>query len=137
MASVLKAATHVFNPLAMPIASSGLIPVWGVIRHRGRKSGRAFATPVALAATRDGFVVPLPWGDRTDWCRNVFAARGGAYAGTAADTQSAYLRNFLGLLGITDIEFVYAEGIAISDASKQAAVTQAKQAIEQLHAAPS
>src|SRR5438093_13558127 len=78
MASVLKAATHVFNPLAMPIASSGLIPVWGVIRHRGRKSGRAFATPVALAATRDGFVVPLPWGDRTDWCRNVFAARGGA-----------------------------------------------------------
>ncbi len=65
----------------------------------------------------------------------VFAARGGAYAGTAADTQSAYLRNFLGLLGITDIEFVYAEGIAISDASKQAAVTRAKQAIEQLHAA--
>src|SRR5438093_12951772 len=76
MASVLKAATHVFNPLAMPIASSGLIPVWGVIRHRGRKSVRAFATPVALAATRDGFVVPLPWGDRTDGCRNVFAARG-------------------------------------------------------------
>lgn len=77
MVSVLKAATHVFNPLAMPVASSGVIPLWGVMRHRGRKSGRAFATPIALAATRDAFVVPLPWGDRTDWCRNVVAAGGG------------------------------------------------------------
>ena len=75
MNSALKAATHLFNPLAMPFASSGLIPLWGVIRHRGRKSGRSFATPIALAATPEGFVVPLPWGDRTDWCRNVFAAR--------------------------------------------------------------
>jgi deazaflavin-dependent oxidoreductase (nitroreductase family) len=78
MTNVLKAATHVFNPLAMPLASSGVIPVWGVIRHRGRKSGRSFATPIALAATRDGFVVPLPWGEGTDWCRNVVAARGAA-----------------------------------------------------------
>jgi deazaflavin-dependent oxidoreductase (nitroreductase family) len=78
MNSVLKAGTHLFNPVAMPVASSGLIPLWGVIRHRGRKSGRSFATPIALAATRDGFVVPLPWGDRTDWCRNVFAAHGAA-----------------------------------------------------------
>ena len=77
MNSVLKAATHLFNPLAMPLASSGLIPVWGVVRHRGRKSGRAFATPVALGATDSEFVVPLPYGDRTDWCRNVLAAGGG------------------------------------------------------------
>ena len=77
MNSLLKAATRVFNPIALPLASSGLIPLWGVVRHRGRRSGRAFATPIALAATRDGFVVPLPWGDRTDWCRNVVAAGGG------------------------------------------------------------
>jgi deazaflavin-dependent oxidoreductase (nitroreductase family) len=77
MASVIRSATHLFNPLAMPIARSGFIPVWGVVRHRGRKSGRAFATPIALAATPDGFVIPLPWGDGTDWCRNVVAAGGG------------------------------------------------------------
>ena len=60
----------------------------------------------------------------------VFASRGGLYAGGPRDTQSAYLRNFLGLLGIADVEFVYAEGLAISDASKQAALAQAQQAIE-------
>lgn len=64
----------------------------------------------------------------------VFAARGGLYAGKPQDTQSAYLKNFLGLLGITDVEFVYAEGIAISAESKDAAIAQAKQAIAQLNA---
>lgn len=63
----------------------------------------------------------------------VFATRGGIYAGQPHDTQSAYLKNFLGLLGITDIEFVYAEGIAISAESKDAAIAQAKQAIAQLN----
>lgn len=65
----------------------------------------------------------------------IFAARGGFYAGKPNDTQSAYLRNFLGLLGITDIEFVYAEGLAISAASKQTALAQAQQGIARLHAA--
>ncbi len=64
----------------------------------------------------------------------VFATRGGFYAGTTADTQSAYLRNFLGLIGITDIEFVYAEGIAVGEAAKQAALAQAREAIVRLHA---
>jgi FMN-dependent NADH-azoreductase len=63
----------------------------------------------------------------------VFASRGGLYAGRPQDTQSAYLRNFLGFLGITDVEFVYAEGLAISDASKQASLAQARQAVERLH----
>jgi len=62
----------------------------------------------------------------------VFASRGGIYAGKPNDTQSACLRNFLGLLGITDIEFVYAEGLAIGDASKQAALSEARKAIARL-----
>jgi deazaflavin-dependent oxidoreductase (nitroreductase family) len=77
MGSVLKALTKVFNPLAMPIARLGLISVWGVVRHTGRRSGRTFSTPIALTATREGFVIPLPWGEKTDWCRNVRAANGG------------------------------------------------------------
>ncbi len=64
----------------------------------------------------------------------VFAARGGLYAGKPQDTQTAYLKTFLGLLGLTDIEFVYAEGLAISAASKEASLTTAKQAVARLHA---
>jgi len=59
----------------------------------------------------------------------VFAARGGIYAGTPADTQTPYLRSFLAFLGITDVEFVYAEGLAISDASRKAALEKAEAAI--------
>lgn len=63
----------------------------------------------------------------------IFAARGGLYAGTPADTQTAYVRNFLAFLGITDVEFVYAEGLAISDASRKAALEKAEDAIARLH----
>ena len=41
----------------------------------------------------------------------VFAARGGKYVETPMDTQTPYLRHILGLMGISDIEFVYAEGL--------------------------
>ena len=60
----------------------------------------------------------------------VFAARGGRYAGTPSDTQTGYVRQFLAFLGIEDVEFVYAEGLAIGEASKQTALTQARRAID-------
>jgi FMN-dependent NADH-azoreductase len=59
----------------------------------------------------------------------VFATRGGMYAGTKLDTQTAYVRDFLAFLGITDVEFVYAEGLAISEASKKASLEKAQAAI--------
>ncbi len=55
----------------------------------------------------------------------VFATRGGRYAGTPRDVQTTYVRDFLAFLGITDVEFVYAEGLAISDASRQASLAAA------------
>ncbi len=62
----------------------------------------------------------------------VFAARGGIYAGTPADSQTGYVRAFLRFLGIEDVEFVYAEGLAIGEPSKQAALAQAHSAIGRL-----
>ncbi|MEC3919367.1 nitroreductase family deazaflavin-dependent oxidoreductase [Nocardia sp. CDC160] len=55
---------------------AGKLPPYTVVHHLGRKSGRAFETPVA-GVYRDGlFIVPLLYGDRTDWVRNVLAAEG-------------------------------------------------------------
>jgi len=62
----------------------------------------------------------------------VFATRGGAYAGTARDTQSAYVRDFLAFLGIADVEFVYAESLAMGPAPREAALAQARAAIQNL-----
>ena len=64
----------------------------------------------------------------------VFATRGGRYAGTPLESQTPYVRQFLGFLGIEDVEFVYAEGLAVSEAAKQAGLAQARDAIERLTA---
>jgi FMN-dependent NADH-azoreductase len=64
----------------------------------------------------------------------VFAARGGIYAGTPLDTQTSYVRDFLRFLGMTDVEFVYAEGLAISPQSKEAGLAKAVAEIERLAA---
>ena len=64
----------------------------------------------------------------------VFAARGGLYAGTPMDTQTSYVRDFLRFLGIDDVEFVYAEGLAMGDAAKSEALSRATRAIEALAA---
>jgi deazaflavin-dependent oxidoreductase (nitroreductase family) len=46
-----------------------------VIRHRGRHSGREYATPVvAVPVAGDAFVIPLPYGEEVDWLKNVLAA---------------------------------------------------------------
>ena len=62
----------------------------------------------------------------------VFAARGGVYAGTPSDVQTPYLRTFLGFLGMDDIEFVFAEGLAMGDAAKQQALARAHAEIDAL-----
>jgi FMN-dependent NADH-azoreductase len=62
----------------------------------------------------------------------VFATRGGKYAGTPSDLQSGFLRQFLAFIGIDDVEFIYAEGLAIGGATRQAALNTAREAIARL-----
>jgi FMN-dependent NADH-azoreductase len=64
----------------------------------------------------------------------VFSTRGGLYAGTAADGQTAYIRQFLGFLGMTDVSFVYAEGLAYGEDKKAEAIKQALAETEKLAA---
>jgi deazaflavin-dependent oxidoreductase (nitroreductase family) len=47
------------------------------VEHVGRRSGRAYATPVTAVPIAGGFAVPLPYGVDVDWCRNLRAAGGG------------------------------------------------------------
>lgn len=68
------AGTRVFNKVTMLLAGSRVFPLYGVLVHRGRRSGKAYRTPVVVKRTEDGFVVPMPWGLGTDWYRNVSAA---------------------------------------------------------------
>lgn len=63
----------------------------------------------------------------------VALARGGRYRDTPADSQVPYLKMVLGFLGLTDLEFVYAEGLSMGpDAERQAyadAMAQIREAV--------
>jgi deazaflavin-dependent oxidoreductase (nitroreductase family) len=52
------------------------LPGFGVVVHRGRRSGRRYRTPVNVFATTDGYRFALTYGPDTDWVRNVLAAGG-------------------------------------------------------------
>ncbi len=62
---------RVTNPIMMTFAGRR---IYAVVHHIGQKSGRAYATPVLAMPFNEGFVIPLPYGDHVDWCRNAIAA---------------------------------------------------------------
>ncbi len=59
----------------------------------------------------------------------VLAARGGLYAGTENDTVTPYIKLFFSFVGITDLHFVFAEGLNMGDDIKAKALEEAKAAI--------
>ncbi|HCY62689.1 MAG TPA: FMN-dependent NADH-azoreductase [Oxalobacteraceae bacterium] len=65
----------------------------------------------------------------------VALTRGGQYRNTPTDSQVPYLKTVLGFLGLTDIEFVYAEGLAMGPEAEQKALASARAEIEQVLAA--
>ena len=76
MQNALRLFTRAMRPLALRSAGkegSGT----SVVRHVGRRSGRAYQTPVIAAQHDDSFLIALPYGERTDWLKNVLA-RGSA-----------------------------------------------------------
>ena len=52
------------------------MPMFAVINHQGRRSGRSYSTPIGARKTADGFIIPLTFGKQADWFRNVQAAGG-------------------------------------------------------------
>ena len=95
---------------------------------------KAYFDHVARAGVTFKYTEQGPVGQLTGKKAYVFAARGGVYAGTPLDTQTSYVRDFLRFLGISDVTFVYAEGLAMSAQSKEAGLARASAEIEQLAA---
>jgi deazaflavin-dependent oxidoreductase (nitroreductase family) len=59
-----------------PLAGRRFFPLWALLHHRGRRSGREYAVPVGVRVTADGYFIALPFGERTQWVHNVMAAGG-------------------------------------------------------------
>jgi deazaflavin-dependent oxidoreductase (nitroreductase family) len=50
------------------------LPGFGILTHVGRKSGRAYRTPVNVFRAPDGFLIALTYGRDSEWVKNVQAA---------------------------------------------------------------
>ena len=111
----------VTNRVTGPLA--GWLPGFGVIVHRGRRSGREYRTPINIFQTSDGYVAALTYGV-TDWARNVMAAGGCeletrgrrvrlvgprlVHDPTRRD-MPPLVRQIVGMIGVTD--FVYLRSV--------------------------
>lgn len=60
----------------------------------------------------------------------VISSRGGIHKDTPTDLLTPYVKLFLGFIGITDVEFVFAEGIAYGPEVASKATAEAKDAIK-------
>ena len=93
---------------------------------------KAYFDHVARAGETFRYTEKGPVGLLTGKRAVVIATRGGLYAGTPRDTQTPFVRDFLAFLGIEDVEFVYAEGLALGEQPRAKALAAAQQALAAL-----
>ncbi|MEG7406017.1 FMN-dependent NADH-azoreductase [Serratia marcescens] len=62
----------------------------------------------------------------------VFSSRGGVHAGQPTDAVTPYLRSVLGLMGIGDVQFIYAEGLDMKPHGLAQGLANARERIAEL-----
>ena len=67
---------YVTNRLLRVFANLSLDP-FAIVRHVGRRSGKAYETVIWVWPLGEGFVIALTYGKAVDWYRNMQAAGGG------------------------------------------------------------
>jgi deazaflavin-dependent oxidoreductase (nitroreductase family) len=60
------------NPVTRPLASR--LPMFAVLTHRGRRSGRTYSTPINVFRRGDDCYFCLTYGSDVQWVKNVLAA---------------------------------------------------------------
>ena len=66
--------TPILNRFVTGIAGRRHVPLYVLLRHQGRRSGRAYATPVVGMRVPGGFAIPMAFGEGADWYRNIAAS---------------------------------------------------------------
>ena len=92
---------------------------------------RAYFDHIARAGVTFRYTATGPEGLIKGKKAYVFITRGGIMSADA-DTQTPYLKQFLGFIGITDVEFFHAEGLAYGDEVREKSLGSARQAIANL-----
>ena len=64
--------TRFVNPITRLVA--GWLPGFGILRYRGRRSGKDYQTPMNLFRRGDDMVFALTYGPDVQWVKNIAAA---------------------------------------------------------------
>jgi len=72
----MRPLVKLLNPVMIKLAGRRHMRMAAQIRHVGRRSGRAYATVTGARLTGNTFVIPLTFGNTSDWSRNIRAAGG-------------------------------------------------------------
>ena len=72
--TVMGPVTKALNPVIVTLAGKRHFAMAAQIRHRGRRSGKAYLTPVTARMAGDTIWIALTFGNQSDWSRNVRAA---------------------------------------------------------------
>ena len=78
LGGLFRRLSRMTRGLALPLAGRAWNPIFAVVEHRGRRTGRGYSTPVAARRVEGGFVIALAFGAHVDWFRNLLAADGGS-----------------------------------------------------------
>ncbi|GAB3531648.1 FMN-dependent NADH-azoreductase [Photobacterium alginatilyticum] len=89
---------------------------------------------IARAGVTFSYTETGPVGLLTDKKVIVVTTRGGIHKDGATDLMVPYLKTILGFVGLTDVEFVYGEALAMGDEFATKAIADAKSELEQLTA---
>ena len=76
VAMIVGPPVKALNPVILKLAGRRHVRMAAQIRHVGRRSGRPYVTPARARLTGDTFIIPLTFGNVSDWSRNVRAAGG-------------------------------------------------------------
>lgn len=71
---VIGPMTKMLNPLIVRLAGRPHFHMAAQLTHTGRRSGRMYVTPIGARRAGDVVLIPLTFGNQSDWSRNVLAA---------------------------------------------------------------
>jgi len=122
-----KALAAISDDLIAELNDNDLIVIGMPMYNFGIPSTfKAWIDRIARAGITFKYTEQGPVGLITDKKVVVLAARGGMYQGTEMDTQTKYLKDVLGFVGMTDVNFIYAEGLAMPGAEQSLEAAQNK-----------
>lgn len=125
-----KALVHFADELLAEIVRADSIVLALPMYNFGVPSAlKAYFDHIARAGVSFRYTESGPVGLLADKPVTVIATRGGIYAGTDNDVQTPYIKLFLSFIGLTQVEFIYAEGLNMGAESQASALQSAQAAI--------